>query len=100
MDIINGKYKYDYELRNCPLVINSGEYKEGNQINIENKKPTIFYFNDYLRQYNILYNIKNLGMNETFVTFYFLFDRKSKFEINILDNENNSNCRPDYGAPT
>ena len=91
MDIINGKYKYVYELRSCPLVINSGEYIEGNQINIETKEPTIFYFNDYLRQYNILYNVKNLEMNETFVTFYFLFDRKSKFEINILDNENNSN---------
>jgi hypothetical protein len=90
MDIINGKYKYDYELRNCPLVINSGEYKEGNQINIENKEPTIFYFNDYLRQYNILYNVKSIDMNETFVTFYFIFDRKSKFEINILDNENNN----------
>ena len=49
MDIINEKYKYVYEFKNYPLVIKNEEYKKGNQINIENKKTSILYFNDYLR---------------------------------------------------
>ena len=89
MDIIDGNYKYNYDARNCPLIINSGEHNKNNKenkIKMENNEITFFYFNEYLTEYNILYNLNNSDIdNDKFVTFYFLFNKKSQFEINISD---------------
>ena len=37
MDIIDGNYKYNYDARNCPLIINSGEYNKNNKENKNGK---------------------------------------------------------------
>ena len=85
------QYNYNYNGKNCPVIINSGEYNYNKKINMNNNELTLFYFDEYLTEYNILYNLKNHDIEDRFVTFYFLFNRKTKFEINIYDKENNSN---------
>ena len=81
MDIIDGNYKYNYKYRKCPVTINTNYSK--NDIKLLNKsEPTIFYFNENITHYNILYEIQDLT-SESFVTFLLSFNEKTEFEIEI-----------------
>ena len=87
MDIINGNYKYNYKIRDCPLVINSAQYEEENKLEIDNNDPTVLYFNNELTHYFISYTAKNKS-NDNFVVFSFLYNEKSEFEIKALNSIN------------
>ena len=82
-DIINGKYKENYEKKYCYLSINS--YYLDNSIQkliIENNDENIFYLNDFnYNLSNIIYEIKDIS-NESFIFLNFHF-KDSQFLINV-----------------
>ena len=86
MDLINGNYKYNYENRYCPIIINSGKYGNDSKLEMNISEPTILYFNEHLNQYNISYKINNSDY-ENFVAFSFIFKEQSIFNIKVLNDE-------------
>ena len=68
IDIINGYNKYNYALRNCPIVINS--MYDNSFLKMEKDKPTVFYFGKNIKQYNLLYELKNSFVTFSFLLFY------------------------------
>ena len=85
-DIINGKYKENYEKKYCYLSINSYYLNNSKQkLIIENKDENIFYLNSFnYNLSNIIYEIKNIS-NESFIFLNFHFE-DSQFLINISYN--------------
>ena len=82
-DIINGKYKENYEKKYCYLSINSYFLNNTKQkLIIENKEENIFYLNSFNYDLsNIIFEIKNIS-NESFIFLNFHF-KDSQFLINI-----------------
>ena len=87
VDTIDGDYRYDYQNRNCHLIINS-IFNEEYTLKYEEKESTVFYFNKELNKVNILYTLENINDN-SFLTFSFIFNEESNFSIIIRDNDNN-----------
>ena len=90
IDVINGKYKENYEQKSCPLSINSYIIKDNSNLKIENKEENIIYFEPLnFNILNILYNIKNVKI-DSFVALSFQFKQKTNFSINVTyKNDNN-----------
>ena len=86
-DIIDGNYKYNYNIRNCPLTINSIFYKNKALTILNKTEPTIFYFDKNIQRYNITYKISDFT-EDSFVTFLFSFNEITEFEINIFNSKN------------
>ena len=87
MDLINGNYKYNYEKRDCPIIINSGKYGKDSKLTMSISEPTVLYFNEHLNQYNISYKINDDSNYDNFVAFSFMFNEQSIFNIKILNDE-------------
>ena len=85
MDIIDGKSKYNYDNRICPLVINSGKLWDDSKFTMDISEPTVLFFNNDLKQYNISYKINDLD-KWNFVAFSFMFNGQKKFYLRIFDN--------------
>ena len=83
MDIIDGNYKYNYKYRKCPVTINTN-YSKNDLILLNKSEPTIFYFNENITHYNILYEIQDLTI-ESFVTFLLSFNEKTEFVVQITN---------------
>ena len=97
-DKIKGEYKENYEIKFCPLIINSyyikkNSEKELNVLNIDNNEENIFYLNPsiYNESLNISYFIKNITIN-SFVSLNFNF-KDAPFLINIsyINNKKETN---------
>ena len=97
-DKIKGEYKENYEIKFCPLIINSyyikkNSEKELNVLNIDNNEENIFYLNPsiYNESLNISYYIKNITKN-SFVSLNFNF-KDAPFLINIsyINNKKETN---------
>ena len=70
MDILDGNYRYDYQNRNCNLIINS-IFDNIYTLKYEEKNSTVFYFNKELKKVNILYLIENIN---DILAFSFIFN--------------------------
>ena len=98
-DIIKGEDKENYEIKFCPLIINSyyiskqSEQELNDILNIENNEQNIFYLNPliYNESLKISYYIKNITIN-SFVSLNFNF-KDAPFLINIsyINNKNENN---------
>ena len=82
-DIIDGESRYNYENRNCRIIINS-IFKNSMELIVSKSEPTILFFNESLKKFIIKYEIENI--EESFLTFSFIFNEKTNFKINILNN--------------
>ena len=84
IDIIDGKYKENYEQKSCPLLINSFYIKKNkSMLKIENKENIPLYFEPQnLELLNIIYEIKEVS-NDSFITLSLQFDENVDFSINI-----------------
>ncbi len=85
-DIIDGESRYNYENRNCRIIINS-IFSNSMELNVSKSEPTILFFNESLKKFIIKYEIKNTE-EDSFLTFSFIFNEKTNFTINILNNNN------------
>ena len=89
-DKLDGKYKENYERKNCYLSINSYFLDYSLQkLKIENKEENIFYLSRlHPDLFNISYEIKNIS-NNSFILLNFRF-KDAKYRIDIyFDNYNN-----------
>ena len=85
IDVINGKYKENYEQKSCPLSINSYIIKDKPNLKIENKEENIIYFEpSNFNILNIIYNIKNVTF-DSFVALSFELKQKNNFSITVKD---------------
>ena len=94
MDIIDGNLRYDYENRNCDLIINSmfkNSSNEPNELFLKESKQTVLLFNENIKEANIIYEIDNNNNDSSFLAFLFLFDKNTTFNITISDSENKLN---------
>ena len=81
IDVINGKYKENYEKKSCPISINSILLQDDQpKLQITNQEENIFYF-DYSKL-NISYQCKEI-LEDSFVALYFQFNEKSNFSIDV-----------------
>ena len=91
-DIVDGKPKEKYEIKECPLVVNSYYIKSETELEMNNKEENVLYLNSDIYALNISYNIKDIS-NNSFVSLYFKF-KETPFLIDISyinsNNETNS----------
>ena len=93
LDVIDGQYKENYAKKTCPLSINSYVLNTDlseTELKIENNEESYFYL--VPEKYNLLklsYEIKEIS-EESYVGLFFQYNEKSKFEINVIY-ENNQN---------
>ena len=82
IDIINGEEKENYDIKNCPLSINSiNETKP--EVKIENKIDSYFFFGkSTINLLTISYNIKEVSVYN-FAALFFQFNEKNNFLINV-----------------
>ena len=89
-DIVDGKYRQNYQAKVCPIAINSYWVEEQRELEIKNKEENVFYFDDSIDSLNISYEIKNITKNN-FVSLYFkIKETQYLIEINYNNNQNNS----------
>ena len=88
IDVINGKYKENYEKKSCPISINSILLQDNQpKLQITSQEENIFYFN--YSTLNISYKCKEI-FDDSFVALYFQFNEKSNFSIDVYyQNEEN-----------
>ena len=78
-DKVKGEFKENYEIKTCPLIINSYYINSDTQeLKIENREENVFYLNTSL---HISYDIKEISIN-SFVSLNFNF-KNSSFLIEI-----------------
>ena len=78
-DKVKGEYKENYEIKTCPLIINSYYINSDTQeLKIENREENVFYLNSSL---HISYDIKKISI-KNFVSLNFNF-KNSSFLIKI-----------------
>ena len=93
LDVIDGQYKENYAKKTCPLSINSYVLNTDlseTELKIENNEESYFYL--VPEKYNLLklsYEIKEIS-EKSYVGLFFQYNEKSKFEINVIY-ENNQN---------
>ena len=90
-DKIDGLYKENYEIKKCPLIINSYYISgETQQLYINNKEENYFYFDTsiYSDIFHISYNIAKVS-NNSFTSLYFRFE-DTPLNIDISYTNNNS----------
>ena len=80
-DIVDGKPKEKYEIKECPLIINSYYIKNETELEINNKEENVLYLNSDIHALNISYSIKDIS-NNSFVSLYFKF-KETLFLIDI-----------------
>ena len=68
--------------RKCPLIINS--FYNENELIVKEENPTIFFFDNNLREIKLLYDFANIK-DKSFITFSFIFNEIAKFEIEISE---------------
>ena len=79
---LNQNNEYN-NIRECPLVINS-MYDEERKLKVEEHNPTIFYFDENLKDINLEYSLEDFD-DDSYVVFSFLFNEKASFQINIKE---------------
>ena len=91
-NVEKGEDKENYEVKNCPLIINSDYITNDAQpeLKIENREENVFYFNTliYKDSLKISYDIKKISIN-SFVSLNFNC-KDAPFLINIFYNNNNN----------
>ena len=87
-DIVDGKPKEKYEVKECPLIINSYYIKSETELEMNNKEENVLYLNSNIHALNISYNIKDIS-NNSFVSLYFKF-KETPFLIDISYINSNS----------
>ena len=91
MDIVDGRHKENYQVKECPIIINSYYIGEKSKLEIENKEVNIFKLNESITSFNISYEIKNLT-NNSFVSLYFKFEETPLLiKINYSNSNNEMN---------
>jgi len=82
VNLINGINKYK-NIKNCPLIINTIDVKDVNylSLSLEKNEPTILYFDEIFKIFNLDFQIKKDG----FIALSFSFNNVSEFNINISD---------------
>ena len=80
-DIVDGKPKEKYEIKECPLIINSYYIESETELEMNNKEENVLYLNNYIHALNISYNIKDIS-NNSFVSLNFKI-KETSFLINI-----------------
>ena len=86
VDIIDGEHKENYEMKSCPLSINSFLVKNNNNfpLKIQNKEKNIIYLaNSQNNPLTLNYEINEVT-SDSFLSLYFQFDEKSDISINIF----------------
>ena len=53
MDIVDGRHKENYQVKECPIIINSYYIGEKSKLEIENKEVNIFKLNESITSFNI-----------------------------------------------
>jgi len=100
IDIIEGELKENYELKKCPLIINSYYVSNSKEqmLQIENKEENFLFFNNsiYSETFQMSYNIKNLSKN-FFISLFFRFEEMTSLMIDI-SYENNSKVKTIEGT--
>ena len=81
--------KESKEKRTYPLLINCIELSNLSipKLYPEENEPTFLYFNKNLNKINLIYSVKNRSLNPIIVSFF--IKEKVKFQINILNGEEN-----------
>ena len=87
-DIVDGKYKENYEVKECPIAINSYYIEDKRELEIKNKEGNVLYLNDSIDSLNISYDITSITIN-SFVSLYFNF-KESQFLIDIFYTNSNN----------
>ena len=95
IDIVDGRFKENYQLKECPIIINSYYIRNSTQqeLRINNTEENAFYFPSiYNKSLNVSYEINNILKN-SFVSLYFKF-KEDSFLIDIFyinsNNQTNS----------
>ena len=90
VDILDGKWKENYEKKNCYLSINSYYIKDSQtELEIDNKEENIINLdNSIYHSFKISYEIKNIS-DDSFLSLNFRFEENSfKYNISyLIDNE-------------
>ena len=95
IDIIEGELKENYELKKCPLIINSYYVSNSKEqmLQIENKEENFLYFDAALYNdiFRIFYDVKDLS-NKSFITLNFRFEDTSfLIDIKYTDSQGEKN---------
>ena len=91
MDIVDGRHKEKYEVKECPIIINSYYKEPQNSLLLQNKEENVFYFNDDINSLTIYYEIKKKS-NNSFASLYFKFEDAPFFiEVSYKNDKNESN---------
>ena len=90
-DIVDGKPKEKYEIKECPLIINSYYIKSETELEMNNKEENVLYLNSNIHALNISYNIKDIS-NNSFVSLYFkLKETPFLIDISYINSNNETN---------
>ena len=94
VDIIEGEHKENYEIKSCPLSINSFLVRNNNNLplQIQNKEKNIIYLaNSINNALTLNYEIGEVS-NDSFISLYFQLNEKSDISIKIFyNNDQNPN---------
>ena len=90
-DIVDGKPKEKYEVKECPLIINSYYIERETELEMNNKEENFLYLNNSIHTLNISYHIKDIS-NNSFVSLYFkLKETPFLIDISYINSNNETN---------